>query len=166
MSFGFIREDIVFVRAPSWSQIASVLTGSWLSPNPFLLDYYRPLVILSCAAEFPLFRTWAPGYHLTNLLLLTGCGLGLYVRAFRLVPSARLALAVLTLWLGAMLVEDVQGVLDQHPYSAWEASESGRNYRHWAHHLPKPSARLLRLRASGRIDHGWPIYLRDPPPAY
>jgi hypothetical protein len=420
LSFGFIREDIVFVRAPSWSQTASALTGSWLNPNPFLLDYYRPLVILSYAAEFPLFGTWAPGYHLTNLLLLTGCGLGLYALAFRLVPNARLALvvalwfilhpynyvtaswisartdtlallfylgavllwpkrplwgllsatgaimskemavtvplilllldvtlpgrkntfgsfrdvlrrylpllllwftylvflwwrfpevrvlttswwnsasrawswensivlrllgiegytlfapfagwlrgdmkwlllvpaglltsifvltyfphalgnrsrltpgagkkvrrlmlvgilwitlaslpilnkvgfefhrmgpllavgaslttlgvlymlsrvgrgrvlgisvaAMLTLWLGAMVVEDTQGVLDQHPYAAWVASESARNYRHWAPYLPEESTRLLRLKASGRLDHRWPIYRSDPPP--
>ncbi len=46
------------------------MTDGWLPPvfQGFLLHYFRPMIMASIKLDTVLWGTWAPGFHLTNLL--------------------------------------------------------------------------------------------------
>ncbi len=91
LAFGFVSDDFAFVLQPNWSRVASSLTGSWLETN-FLADYYRPMVVFTYTLDSVLYGPWSGGYHLTNLLLLAGCGFLVFRLMQRFVDDPRLCL--------------------------------------------------------------------------
>jgi hypothetical protein len=92
LHFGFVWDDFVFIGAPRWGRVAASFKGSWMAVD-FLPDYYRPLVIASHSLDSLLYGDWAPGFHLTNLLLLAGCALALYRLLLRFAPHTTCCLA-------------------------------------------------------------------------
>jgi hypothetical protein len=81
---GFMMDDYAFldtVRNLSWSDLPRVFTsgnldetgtGVWWTPSG-MLPFYRPLAILSFAADHAVWGISSIGFHLTNLLLHLGC---------------------------------------------------------------------------------------------
>jgi hypothetical protein len=97
------------------------------------------------------------------------CALAVLYRVFG--PEARrlrkvVGLTLFLSWLGALWVESVQGSLDLDPYSRHMVEVNAYEYRAWSPYMPRATVRALQLRASGRQDHTWPIYRRDPPETY
>ncbi len=43
--------------------------GAWWTPPGLSVEYFRPLIVLSFAADHLLYGEFAPGYHFTNLLM-------------------------------------------------------------------------------------------------
>jgi hypothetical protein len=98
---GFILDDYHIVSVnPAIRSIAPVqffTTPYWGKTSNS--GIYRPLTILSYSLEYPLWKQWAGGYRITNLLLHTINGLLIFVLAGSLLQSAAAAGAVSVLYL-------------------------------------------------------------------
>ncbi|MDD2778047.1 MAG: hypothetical protein PHY36_00675 [Methanocellales archaeon] len=70
LHFGFVREDYIQDRLYSLKELVSTFYGTW-DPKHIETDFYRPLVTLSYAANYFIWKTNPFGYHLTNVLLNT-----------------------------------------------------------------------------------------------
>ena len=99
ISNAFILDDILVVAANErirHIQPFHFLTQSyWGDLNH--AGIYRPLTIFTFSLEYPIWKVWAPGYRLTNLLLhaLNGLLVFLLARALLQSPVAALASAVI-----------------------------------------------------------------------
>jgi tetratricopeptide (TPR) repeat protein len=94
----FVQSDDFLIVASN-PGIRSVQPMRFLA-EPYWAGYkfggiYRPLSILSFSIEYPMWRRWAPGYRLTNLLLHTLNGCLVFLLALPLIgPGAWAAAAV------------------------------------------------------------------------
>lgn len=72
--YGFVQDDFLFARPLTARQIASTFVGNW---EPFGLGnaHYRPIVALTLATDYEIHGARPRGYHTTNLILLSLCGL-------------------------------------------------------------------------------------------
>jgi len=61
------------------------------------LDYYRPITLLSFAAEYRLWKANPLGYHITSLVLLLGVALSLYALLLRFLAGRRWAACTIAL---------------------------------------------------------------------
>ena len=61
-----LEEPSRFFLNPFW-ELVSAEHKERDKPNRHIM--YRPLVMLSFAADYKIYGTWAPGFHLTNLIL-------------------------------------------------------------------------------------------------
>jgi protein O-mannosyl-transferase len=95
ISNAFILDDILVVAANErirHIQPFHFLTQSyWGDLNH--AGIYRPLTIFTFSLEYPIWKVWAPGYRLTNLLLHTLNGLLVFLLARTLLQSPVAALA-------------------------------------------------------------------------
>jgi len=94
----FILDDILIVGANE--RIRQIDPAAFLSQSYWgdmnHAGIYRPLTIFTFSIEYPIWKVWAPGYRLTNLLLHTLNGLLIFLLARGLLgsPSAALASAI------------------------------------------------------------------------
>jgi hypothetical protein len=70
LSFGFVFDDYFQARHFSLKEVITTFYGTW-EPRGIGADFYRPLVIVSYALSYFMFKTNPFGYHLTNILLNT-----------------------------------------------------------------------------------------------
>jgi hypothetical protein len=98
LSHGFVYDDFVFARPWSWREALSTLVGSW-DPSGLSTDYFRPVASATLALDYKAWGPWPPGFHLTNLVLLSMVGC-LVLRLFsRIAFSPRASLAGALAWL-------------------------------------------------------------------
>lgn len=75
------------------------ITDGWVSPRmeQYRLSFFRPVCVASLKADYALWGHWAPGYHLTNLLLQLAVVLLVYAwgRDFGFDLRARFLMALL-----------------------------------------------------------------------
>jgi len=98
---GFILDDYQIVEVnPAIRTIAPLQ----LLKTPYWGDdssagIYRPLTLLSFSLEYPLWKRWAGGYRLTNLLLHTVNGLLIFILVRTILGSAPAAYAASAIYL-------------------------------------------------------------------
>ncbi len=68
LSFGFVYDDYHQDRYYSLKEIISTFYGTW-DPRYIEANFYRPLVVVSYALNYFIFKTDPFGYHLTNIFL-------------------------------------------------------------------------------------------------
>src|SRR5207253_10766699 len=95
LSNAFILDDILIVAANERIRhilpIQSLFQPYWGDLNH--AGIYRPLTIFSFSLEYPIWRVWAPGYRLVNLLLHALHGWLVYLLARGLLGSPLAAIA-------------------------------------------------------------------------
>src|SRR5262249_21195976 len=95
LSNAFILDDILIVAANERIRhiqpVHFLLQPYWGDLNH--AGIYRPLTIFSFSLEYPIWRLWAPGYRLVNLLLHALNGWLVYLLARSLLGSPAAAIA-------------------------------------------------------------------------
>jgi hypothetical protein len=84
---GFLKDDFVWILSSRSADLGDAI--ALFNSN---VGFYRPLVSLSFAADYGIWRMQPFGYGLTNLVLFSGCVVLLYAlaRRFTLPPAAAL----------------------------------------------------------------------------
>jgi hypothetical protein len=135
----------------------------------------RKLILAGAAFVFitslPIYRATGLSLARMGLLLTVGASFVWLGLLYSMVKSKkqhlfRMSLAAVTFVLVGMCWQSFSGSLDYHKYSRSMVERSREEYRRWSAYLPPDAARVLWLHASGRIDHGWPIYRQRPPEEY
>jgi hypothetical protein len=96
--YGFVQDDFLFARPLTARQLASTFFGNW---EPFGLgnSHYRPVVALTLAADYEIHGVRPRGYHETNLILLSLCGLASFALLRRLGCGSLAAFLASLAWL-------------------------------------------------------------------